>query len=115
MALNNSTRRSRSCVLRKVCTCIQHEMTRAPHVPRRYSLNRYMPAVLPMTLRQKVRNRVLASSTENEKLVQCCFTSTETIVTVRDGEPRTAASTFTQLLNSVRSLLLYVHRHHRDY
>ena len=29
--------------------------------------------------------------------VQCCFTSTKTI---RDGEPRTATSTFTQLLGS---------------
>ena len=32
--------------------------------------------------------------------VQCCFTSTETVPTIRDGEPRTATSTFTQLLNS---------------
>ena len=31
--------------------------------------------------------------------VQCCFT--ETIRTIRDGEPRTATSTFTQLLSSV--------------
>ena len=30
--------------------------------------------------------------------VQCRFTSTETRQTVRDGEPRTATSTFTQLL-----------------
>ena len=32
--------------------------------------------------------------------VQCCFTSTETIRTIRDGEPRSATSTFTQLLSS---------------
>ena len=32
--------------------------------------------------------------------VQFCFTSTETVRTIRDGEPRTATSTFTQLLNS---------------
>ena len=33
--------------------------------------------------------------------VQCCFTSTETILrNVRDGELRTATSTFTQLLSS---------------
>ena len=32
--------------------------------------------------------------------VHCCFTSTETITTVRDGEPRTSNSTVTQLLNS---------------
>ena len=32
---------------------------------------------------------------------RCCFTSTETIRLIRDGEPRTATSTFTQLLSSV--------------
>ena len=31
----------------------------------------------------------------------CCFTSTVTIRTIRDREPRTATSTFTQLLSSV--------------
>ena len=40
--------------------------------------------------------------------VQCCFTSTETIRTIRDGEPRTATSTFTQLLTSEKATL------HRD-
>ena len=33
---------------------------------------------------------------------QCCFTSTETIRTIMVGEPRTATSTFTQLLSSER-------------
>ena len=33
--------------------------------------------------------------------VQFCFTSTEAVGTVRDGESRTATSTFTQLRNSV--------------
>ena len=51
--------------------------------------------------------------------VQCCFTSTETIRTVRGGEPRTAASTVTQLLSSVNivfvSVLLYDHRNHQAY
>ena len=33
--------------------------------------------------------------------VQCCFTSTETVPTIRDGEPRTVTSTFTlQLMSS---------------
>ena len=32
--------------------------------------------------------------------VQCCFTSTETIRRIRDGEPMSATSTFTQLLGS---------------
>ena len=31
---------------------------------------------------------------------QCCFTSIETVQTISDGEPRTATSTFTQLLSS---------------
>ena len=29
-------------------------------------------------------------------VVGCCFTPTETMRTIRDGEPRTATSTFTQ-------------------
>ena len=50
--------------------------------------------------------------------VQCCFTSTETMRLIRDGEPRTATSTFTQLLSSdpvSSSVLLYVHRDSTDY
>ena len=44
--------------------------------------------------------------------VQCCFT-------IRDGEPRTPASTFTQLQSSAPvnlsfSVLLYAHRDHKD-
>ena len=49
---------------------------------------------------------------------QCCeFTSTETIRLIGDGEPRTATSTFRQLLNSDTccSVLLYVHRNHQTY
>ena len=37
---------------------------------------------------------------------------------IRDGEPRTATSSFTQLLCSnsmLSSMLLYVHRDHKDY
>ena len=30
--------------------------------------------------------------------VQCYFTSTEAVLTIRDGEPGTSTSTFTQLL-----------------
>ena len=38
---------------------------------------------------------------EDCAFLQCCFTSTETTLTVRDdGEPRTATSTSTQLLSS---------------
>ena len=32
--------------------------------------------------------------------IQCCLTSTETLRTIRDGEPRTSTSTFTQVLSS---------------
>ena len=35
--------------------------------------------------------------------VQSCFASTETIRLIRDGEPRTATSTFTQLLSSEKA------------
>ena len=35
-----------------------------------------------------------------DPFVQCCFTSTETVPTLRDGEPRTATSTSTRLLIS---------------
>ena len=34
-------------------------------------------------------------------VLQCCFTSTETIKTIRNGVPRMATSTFTQLRSSV--------------
>ena len=36
--------------------------------------------------------------------VHCCFTSTETIKTVRDREPRMATSTSTQLLSCVTAI-----------
>ena len=39
-------------------------------------------------------------------LVQYCFMSTETVQAIRDGEPRTSTSTFTQLLSSVYQLLV---------
>ena len=41
--------------------------------------------------------------------VQCCCTSTEIVWTIRDGEPRTSTSTFSQLLRSAlpASLLLF--------
>ena len=35
--------------------------------------------------------------------VQCCFTSTQTVRTIRDGEPRTSISPFTQLLTSEKT------------
>ena len=48
--------------------------------------------------------------------VQCCFSSTETLRTIRDGEPRTATSTSTQVLSSDQPCssraLLYVHTDH---
>ena len=54
--------------------------------------------------------------------VRRCFTSTETTGTLRDRKPRTATSTFTQLLSfdldmtsysSYSSVLLYIRRDHR--
>ena len=58
---------------------------------------------------------------ESEVQVHCCSTSTETMLrTIRDGEPRTATSTFTQLLSSdwFRTsyfMVLDVHRNHKAY
>ena len=46
---------------------------------------------------------------------ECCFTSIETTSTIKDGEPRTATSIFTQLLTSVLLMLFYVHRDHKHY
>ena len=46
-------------------------------------------------------NSVLAGLPSEEFRVQCCFTSTaETVRSIRDWEPKTATSTFTQLLRS---------------
>ena len=65
------------------------------------------------TARKRLQRKTVQLSS-----VQCCFTSTESIRTVRNGgEPRTATSTFTQLLNSNKrfdfvSELLYVHSNH---
>ena len=56
----------------------------------------------------------MATSTSTQLLssedavLQCCFTSTETLQTirpVRDREPRTASLTFTQLLSSEGNVL----------
>ena len=60
-------------------------------------------------------------SHESNSSHKCCFTSTETTRPVWDGKPRTATSTFTQLLSSASalqgpsSMLLYVHRDRKDY
>ena len=67
--------------------------------------------------KKKKRKKEDASS---PSFVQCCFTSTETVGTIRDGEPRATASSFTQLLSSVSSansssMLLNVHRDRTDY
>ena len=50
-------------------------------------------------------------------LVQCCLMSTETTRAIRDGEPRTATSTFTKFLSSDTScsMLLCVHRDRKDH
>ena len=49
------------------------------------------------------------SSDSGELSLSWCFTSTETIRLIRDGEPRTAISTFTQLVGVLTSenLLFY--------
>ena len=43
--------------------------------------------------------------------VHCCFTSTETVRIIRDGEPRAAISTFSRLLSApVPSTVCFVHQ-----
>ena len=52
------------------------------------------------TDRQTDRDRDREKQRQTDR-IQCCLTSTETIIllrTITDGEPRTATSTFTQLL-----------------
>ena len=43
---------------------------------------------------------IITLITEQKAFVPYCFTSTETVRTIRNGEPRTSASTFTQLQSS---------------
>ena len=40
--------------------------------------------------------------------VLCCYTSSQTVRTVRDGEPRTSTSSFTQLPSSVVTRRIYI-------
>ena len=52
--------------------------------------------------------------------IQHCFTFTETIRTIRDGDPRMSTSTFEQLPSSERSersssVLLYLDRNGKDF
>ena len=46
------------------------------------------------------RRKTTCEEAEDDVIVQCCFTSTETMRNIMDREPRMATSTFTQLLSS---------------
>ena len=46
--------------------------------------------------------------------LSCCFMSTETMQTIKDGDPRTSTAIFAQILSSSFTLL-YVHRDPQDY
>ena len=56
---------------------------------------------------------------EERRQVQCCCTSPKAVRSIKDRKPRTATSTFTQLLSSdsvpVQFTVAYVHRDHKDY
>ena len=56
-------------------------------------------AVVTLKLVQCMQ-RGLDTETDTRSLVQRCFSSTEAIKAIRDGEPTTATSTFTQSLSS---------------
>ena len=43
---------------------------------------------------------IVSTIYKKEVQVQCCFTSTETVGTIRDWEPKTPTWTFTQLPSS---------------
>ena len=54
--------------------------------------------------RRKEKEKEKTVTTNEQKLLlKCCFTSTETLGLLGTGEPRTATSTFTQLLTSDRN------------
>ena len=119
-------------VREEITTCCQHRLGATAARKPRVCLSHFLPAAIKTShwlavcpqraghaqqgtggLLLKVLCRSRFSS------VQCCFTSTETVRTVRVGELRTPTSTFTQLLNSdclpvVRSMLLSVHRDRTD-
>ena len=61
------------------------------------------------------RGHVLCSALLTVSWFQCCFPSTETVRTIRGGEPRTSTSTFTQLLSSVVSVFSVALRPQRSY
>ena len=50
----------------------------------------------------QISGKSIAPRSFVRSFVQCCFTSTEFVRIIRDGEPRTAASTFTRLPDSDR-------------
>ena len=53
--------------------------------------------------RRVARGEKAPSTRRTCSFVQCCFTPTETLRTIRDGVPRTATSTFTQVLSFSRT------------
>ena len=85
--------------------------------------SKLFPNVVTFTANAKRASEASESASEvlqslKHSSVQRCVTSTETVGTIRDGEPRTATSTFTQLHSSEvlrsNSVLLYVCRDRRD-
>ena len=74
-----------------------HSYTATPHPP--------FPILHPVLWLTESDRRSFSTEFHSSSAVQarCCFTSTETIRTIKDGEPRTATSTFTQLLSTASS------------
>jgi len=57
------------------------------------------PPVFPnINPNNSAKNPAQSQFTLERVRIQCCFTSTETVGIIRNGKPRTATSTFTQLL-----------------
>ena len=67
---------------------------------RAVSAQRFADYVINRKRHCRLTNRLVLLSAGSDirakvAFVQCCFTSTETVRTIRDGEPRTFTSTFT--------------------
>ena len=63
-----------------------------------------------IALYSPLSSRLTALACDSAVSVLCCFTSTETLRLIRDGEPRTATSIFTHLLSSAPKVPQCIHQ-----
>ena len=84
-------------IRRSVCRRTDTVIQPPPHPP--------FPILHPVLWLTESDRRPFSTEFRSSSAVQdqCCFTSTETVKTIRDGEPRTATSAFSQLLSTASS------------